>query len=217
MTMTQDEMLSLLKEDSRQSRQLKVMLRVIDYGFRDNMAAYARLVQMDAVREFNRRCEIDGVGGERVRFGRETLDPILRQIDADLQRQIMAQFDRMKGYVGTDSSESYHSPHPAQADAASAQQEQILTLLHDERQLKMVSVMFKIIDEAFINNMQSYIKLVQMETMKDFSERCDEDGVGGERVEFCHKVLDPLLIRVNDDLKTQIMSQFARVKEMGIG
>ena len=92
------------------------------------------------------------------------------------------------------------------------QEEKIDTLKQDPRQMKQLKVMFGVVDEAFRNNMHAYIKLVQMDVMKEFNARCDADGVGGDRVKFSHGMMDQIMVQVNSDLESRIMSQFAKLK-----
>ena len=76
-----------------------------------------------------------------------------------------------------------------------------------------MNVMLEIVNNAFRNNMSNYIKIVQMDVMKEFNARCDGDGVGGDRVKFSHGVMDPIMKQVNADLEKQIMEQFKKLKE----
>lgn len=80
------------------------------------------------------------------------------------------------------------------------QEEKLDQLKQDPQTFNQLKVMFKIIDEAFRNNMEQYIKLVQLDVMKEFKKKCEEDGVGSERMKFTHEVLDEALSQVNSDL-----------------
>lgn len=42
-----------IKDDPRSQKQLKVMMDVVAAAFRNNMASYIKLVQMDVLKEFN--------------------------------------------------------------------------------------------------------------------------------------------------------------------
>ena len=97
--MTQEEQIKALSEDPRQAKQLKVMLEIVNEAFRNNMSSYIKLVQMDVMKQFNAKCDADGVGGERVKFSHGTMDPILRQINKDLEEQIMGQFTKVNEFM----------------------------------------------------------------------------------------------------------------------
>ena len=94
--MEQAERAKALKENPQQAKQLSVMMEITNEAFRKNMSAYIKLVQMDVMKEFNARCDADGVGGDRVKFSHGIMDPIMKQVDADLEKQIMAQFKKLK-------------------------------------------------------------------------------------------------------------------------
>ena len=94
------------------------------------------------------------------------------------------------------------------------QEEKLDQLKQDPQTFNQLKVMFKIIDEAFRNNMEQYIKLVQLDVMKEFKKKCEEDGVGPERMKFTHEVLDEALAQVNSDLHSRIMKRFKSVKDL---
>lgn len=76
------------------------MLEITNKAFRKNMSTYIKLVQMDVMKEFNAKCDADGVGGDRVNFSHGIMDPIMRQVDADLEKQITEQFKNLKNRDG---------------------------------------------------------------------------------------------------------------------
>ena len=92
-------------------------------------------------------------------------------------------------------------------------QDQLGDLMDDPRSQKQLKVMMDVTAEAFRKNMASYIKLVQMDVMKVFNRMCDEEGIGGERVRFCHGMMDPLLMQINKDLYEKIAAEFELAKE----
>lgn len=92
-------------------------------------------------------------------------------------------------------------------------QDQLGELKADPRSQKQLKVMMDVVGEAFRKNMGSYIKLVQMDVMKEFNARCDEEGVGGERVKFSHGLMDPILVQINKDLNEKISAEFIKAKE----
>ena len=94
--MNQEELIGALQEDGTQQKQLNVMFGVVDEAFRKNMPIFVKLVQMDVMKEFNARCDADGVGGDRVKFSHGVMDPVMKQVDKDLEAQIMGQFKRLK-------------------------------------------------------------------------------------------------------------------------
>jgi hypothetical protein len=73
--------------------------------------------------------------------------------------------------------------------------------------------MMDVVAAAFRNNMASYIKLVQMDVLKEFNRMCDKEGIGGERVKFCHGIMDPVLMQINKDLYAKIEAEFELAKE----
>ena len=85
-----------MKENTQQAKQLNVMLEIVNNAFRNNMSNYIKIVQMDVMKEFNARCDGDGVGGDRVKFSHGVMDPIMKQVNADLEKQIMEQFKKLK-------------------------------------------------------------------------------------------------------------------------
>lgn len=93
------------------------------------------------------------------------------------------------------------------------QDEQIKALREDPRKARQLNVMLGVVDDAFRSNMATYIKLVQMDVMKEFNSRSDADGVRGERVEFSHGVMDPIMRQFDRDLEAQLMGQFKRLRE----
>ena len=92
-------------------------------------------------------------------------------------------------------------------------QDQLGDLKDDPRTKKQLKVMMDVTAAAFRNNMASYIKLVQMDVLKEFNRMCDEEGIGGERVRFCHGMMDPLLAQINRDLYEKISAEFELAKE----
>jgi len=93
------------------------------------------------------------------------------------------------------------------------QSDKLEELKSDPRMIKQLQVMLSVLDEAFKNNMANYIKLVQIDALKEFNRKCDEEGVGEERRAFSHEIMDEVLRQVNDDLKYEIMCQFDEVKK----
>ena len=85
-----------MKENTQQAKQLNVMLEIVNNAFRNNMSNYIKIVQMDVMKEFNARCDGDGVGGDRVKFSHGVMDPIMKQLNADLEKQIKEQFKKLK-------------------------------------------------------------------------------------------------------------------------
>lgn len=51
---------------------------------------------MDVMKELNAKCDADGVKSERVEFSNGILDEIMKQVNKDLEKQIMAQFASLK-------------------------------------------------------------------------------------------------------------------------
>ena len=100
MTQAQIEKVEKLKEDPRTFNQITAMMEVVNEAFRNNMSAYIKLVQMDCMKIFDANCEADGVGGDRIAFSRGILDPILNQINIDLNNQIMNQFADVRSHLG---------------------------------------------------------------------------------------------------------------------
>ena len=98
-------------------------------------------------------------------------------------------------------------------DSGAAQAGRIEAMDLTPRQRKQLEVMMGVIKDAFRANMPTYVKLVQMDAMKVFNAKCDEDGVAGERVEFSHGVLDALLGRIDGDLEAQMGDQFEKLRE----
>ena len=94
-----------------------------------------------------------------------------------------------------------------------SQIEQLREFKKDPRQQKQLEEMLDIINEAFEKNMSAYVRLVQMDVMKEFNARCDKDGVGAERDNFSHVILDSMMQQVDSDLNAKILSQFAKQKE----
>jgi hypothetical protein len=86
--MPQQEQINALKENTWQAKQLNVMLEIVNNTFRNNMSSYFNLVQIDVIKEFNVRCETDGVGGDRVKFSHGVMDPIMKQVIADLENRL---------------------------------------------------------------------------------------------------------------------------------
>ena len=54
-----------------------------------------KLVFTSVMKQFNAKCDADGVGGDRVKFSHGVMDPIMKQVDADLEKQIMEQFRKL--------------------------------------------------------------------------------------------------------------------------
>lgn len=94
--MSQIDQIRALKADPQKQKQLNEMLKVIDEAFRNNMGAYIKLVQADVMKEFDAKCEADGVGDEREEFSKGVLDPIMQQVNEDLNAKIMSQFSLLK-------------------------------------------------------------------------------------------------------------------------
>lgn len=92
-------------------------------------------------------------------------------------------------------------------------QDQIGDIKDDPRSQKQLKVMMDVVAAAFRNNMASYIKLVQMDVLKEFNRMCDKEGIGGERVKFCHGIMDPVLMQINKDLYDKIEAEFELAKE----
>lgn len=92
-------------------------------------------------------------------------------------------------------------------------QDQIGDLMDDPRVQKQLRVMMDVTAEAFKKNMASYIKLVQMDVMKEFNRLCDREGIGEERSRFSHGLMDPLLAQINKDIYEKISAEFDTEKE----
>ena len=93
LTPEQREVIELLKSDPQKMKQLGVMLGVIDKAFADNMGSFIKLVQMDAMKEFNSRCDKDGVGGDRVNFSHGVIDVFMGLVDRDLKLDIKDRYE----------------------------------------------------------------------------------------------------------------------------
>lgn len=93
--MKQADKIAELKKDERTMKQLEVMCSIVDQKIREHMPNFIKLVQMDVLKEFNKRCNEEGVGEERVKFAC-IMDGILRQVNKDLEYEIMCQFEEVK-------------------------------------------------------------------------------------------------------------------------
>jgi hypothetical protein len=94
--MSQIDQIRALKADPQKQKQLNEMLKIIDEAFKNNMGAYIKLVQNDVMKEFNAKCDADGVGEERDEFSKGVLDQIMQQVNEDLNAKIMSQFSLLK-------------------------------------------------------------------------------------------------------------------------
>ena len=101
----------------------------------------------------------------------------------------------------------------AQHKVDNNQTDKLKELEKDPRTLKQVEKMVGIINDAFRNNMDKYVKLIQMDAMKEFDTYCEKDGVKGERVEFSKGILDEIMKQVNKDLEKQKMGLGASLKK----
>lgn len=92
----QIDKLKELEKDPYTLKQHDQIIGVINDAIRNNMGTYKKLVQMDVMKELNAKCDADGVKSERVEFSNDILDEIMKQVNKDLEKQIMAQFASLK-------------------------------------------------------------------------------------------------------------------------
>ena len=96
--MDQKETLQELKNNPQQAKQLNEVFKIINEAVKAEMPVFLKLVQFDAMKELQKKAVQDKAGEQNSPEGRltENLDAIMKQIGADLEKQIIARFESLK-------------------------------------------------------------------------------------------------------------------------
>ena len=96
--MNQQEAIQELKNNPQQARMLNEVFQIISDAVRAEMPVFMKLVQIDALNEIQKKAAENKVGDKASPEAELTkqLDGIMKQVNKDLEKQIIAQFASLK-------------------------------------------------------------------------------------------------------------------------
>ena len=97
--MNRQEAVKKLQENPQQAKQFNEIAGYLNDAVKKEMPTFAKPVQFDVLEEIQKKAVSDGVnfGNNPMNDLAKTLNDILVQINADLEKEIMKKFEALKG------------------------------------------------------------------------------------------------------------------------